>query len=43
MIFDLAGPVWVFLTMAAVSAPSALPTLSRTMRRLPRTQEVAVK
>ncbi|MFD3688673.1 MFS transporter [Nocardiopsis sp. NPDC058631] len=41
MIFDLAGPTWVFLTMAGVSALAALVTLSRVMRNLPRPEELS--
>ncbi|WP_017590748.1 MFS transporter [Nocardiopsis ganjiahuensis] len=42
LLFDLAGPVLVFLMMAVVSALAALFTLSPTMRDLPRPEEVAV-
>ncbi|WP_159945098.1 MULTISPECIES: MFS transporter [unclassified Nocardiopsis] len=42
VIFDLAGPTWVFLTMALVSALAALFSLSPVMRDLPRPEEVSV-
>lgn len=42
VVFDLAGPVPVFLMMAVVSVPAALFTLGPTMRTLPRPEEVAV-
>lgn len=42
VIFDHAGPTWVFLTMALVSALAALFSLSPVMRDLPRPEEVAV-
>ncbi|NKZ00694.1 MFS transporter [Nocardiopsis alborubida] len=42
VIFDHAGPAWVFLTMALVSALAALFSLSPVMRDLPRPEEVAV-
>ena len=42
VLFDLAGPVPVFLMMAVVSALAALFTLGPTMRDLPRPEEVSV-
>lgn len=42
MVFDLAGPVPVFSTMAVVSVSAALFTLGPTMRSLPRPEEVSV-
>lgn len=42
VVFDLAGPVPVFLMMAVVSVPAALLTLGPTLRALPRPEEVAV-
>ncbi|WP_150240180.1 MFS transporter [Nocardiopsis quinghaiensis] len=42
VIFDRAGPDWVFLTMALVSALAALFSLSPVMRDLPRPEDVSV-
>jgi predicted MFS family arabinose efflux permease len=41
-VLDLAGSTAVFLTMCAISTVAALPTLGRTVRTLPRPEEVAV-
>ncbi|MBB6118522.1 MFS transporter [Nocardiopsis algeriensis] len=41
VLFDLAGPTWVFLAMGLVSALAALFTLSPVMRDLPRPEELA--
>ncbi|MFJ5684221.1 MFS transporter [Streptomyces sp. NPDC093099] len=43
VIFDLAGPTWVFGTVAVVAALAALPTLSRHMRNLPNPDQVTSK
>ncbi|MGW4111214.1 MFS transporter [Actinosynnema sp. NPDC004786] len=39
-IFDLAGPVGVFLFILSIATPAALTTLTRTMRTLPRPAEL---
>ncbi|MEE2046730.1 MFS transporter [Nocardiopsis tropica] len=41
IVFDRAGPTWVFLAMAGLSALAALFTLSPVMRDLPRPEELA--
>ena len=41
VIFDHAGPLWVFAAMGIVAALAALPTLTRTIRHLPTPQEAA--
>lgn len=40
-IFDLAGPTWVFTTMAVISGLAALPTLSPLIRKLAPPEEYA--
>ncbi|MFD0201766.1 MULTISPECIES: MFS transporter [Saccharothrix] len=40
-IFDLAGPTWVFITMAVVGTAAALPTLTKQIRTLPAPEELA--
>ncbi|MEV7553799.1 MFS transporter [Amycolatopsis sp. NPDC089917] len=40
-IFDLAGPTWVFVFMAAAGTLFALPTLSKRIRTLPAPEELA--
>lgn len=42
LVFDAAGPTWVFLSMAVVSGLAALFSLSPVMRDLPRPEEVTV-
>ena len=42
IVFDHAGPTWVFLMMALVSGLAALFSLSPVMRDLPRPEDVAV-
>ncbi|MDT0331908.1 MFS transporter [Nocardiopsis lambiniae] len=42
LVFDAAGPTWVFLSMAVVSALAALFSLSPVMRDLPRPEDVIV-
>ncbi|MFV2198229.1 MFS transporter [Nocardiopsis sp. LOL_012] len=42
IVFDTAGPMWVFLMMAVVSGLAALVSLAPVMRRLPRPEEVTV-
>ncbi|WP_116247673.1 MFS transporter [Nocardiopsis sp. FIRDI 009] len=42
LVFDHAGPEWVFLTMALVSGAAALCTLTPVMRSLPRPEDVSV-
>ncbi|MFI6579383.1 MFS transporter [Nocardiopsis sp. NPDC050513] len=42
IVFDQAGPGWVFLTMACVSGAAALCSLTPVMRALPRPEEVSV-
>jgi len=34
-VFQEAGPIWVFITMCAISTLAALPTLSKTIRHMP--------
>ncbi|MGW8846433.1 MFS transporter [Streptomyces xiamenensis] len=41
VIFDLAGPTWVFFFMAVAGVLAALPTLTRTIRTLPAPHELA--
>lgn len=43
VIFDAAGPFWVFVAMAATAGVAALPTLTRRMRHLPRPEQVTVR
>lgn len=43
LIFDLTGPTWMFLFMAAIAGLAAMPTLTRQVRQLPRPEEVAVE
>jgi MFS family permease len=40
-IFDLAGPSWVFISMAIAGTLVAIPTLSKSIRHLPRPEELA--
>ncbi len=40
-IFDLAGPTWVFVSMAVAGTLFALPTLSKRIRTLPAPEELA--
>lgn len=42
VIFDAAGPTWVFANMAVIAALSALPTLTRRTRNLPRPEQMTV-
>jgi hypothetical protein len=41
VLFDLAGPTWVFVAMGVLSALAAAPTLTHRMRNLPRPEELA--
>jgi predicted MFS family arabinose efflux permease len=41
MLFDLAGPTWVFAAMGLLSAVAAAPTFTRRMRTLPRPEHLA--
>jgi MFS family permease len=41
LIFDLAGPTWVFVFMAVAGTVFALPTLSKRIRTLPAPEELA--
>jgi MFS family permease len=40
-IFDFAGPTWVFVTMAVAGTLVALPTLTKSIRKLPAPEELA--
>jgi MFS family permease len=40
VIFDIAGPMWVFATIGLIAALAALPTLSRTIRTLPQPEDI---
>ncbi|UED87789.1 MFS transporter [Streptomyces profundus] len=40
-LFDLAGPTWVFFAMAVAGTLAALPTLTKTIRKLPAPHELA--
>ena len=41
LLFDLAGPAWVFAAMGLLSAVAAAPTFTRRMRTLPRPEHLA--
>jgi MFS family permease len=42
LVFHLAGPTWVFITMCVISGVAALPTLTKRIRNLPAPEAVAV-